>query len=137
MMFMGSSHASGSPPNVFVVADGLDVLDPIRTQPVLSHGGQHLPVHQVMRPETVEVTAVGLGEVLTDLDSLAWLWLQADLFVAVSFVVTFAGEKHPFVPGRWPAPFGEAQIAHDSSGPGSSVPKTWCGYLQRFLWDFA
>lgn len=74
---------------MLVVADVLDVLDHIRTQPVLLHDGQHLPVHQVVRPEAVEITAVAPGEVLTDVESLAWLRLPADLFPALSFV-TFA-----------------------------------------------
>jgi hypothetical protein len=78
---------------VFVVADILDVLDHIRTQPMLPHDGQHLPVHQVMRPETVEVTAVAPGEVLTDVESLAGLRLPADLFAALSFVTLAYLEK--------------------------------------------
>lgn len=78
---------------MFVVADILDVLDHIRTQPMLPHDGQHLPVHQVMRPETVEVTAVAPGEVLTDVESLAGLRLPADLFAALSFV-TLAYLRH-------------------------------------------
>lgn len=92
-MWVGSSHARGVPPSVFVVADILDVLDHIRTQPMLPHDGQHLPVHQVMRPETVEVTAVAPGEVLTDVESLAGLRLPADLFAALSFV-TLAYLRH-------------------------------------------
>lgn len=78
---------------MFVVADVLDVLDHIRAQPMLPHDGQHLSVHQVMRPETVEVTAVAAGEVLTDVESLARLWLPADLFAALSFVTLAYLEK--------------------------------------------
>lgn len=85
-MWMGGSHARGVPPNVFVVADVLDVLDHVRTQPVLPHDDQHLSVHQVMRPEAVEVTAVAPSEVLTDVESLARLGLPADLFAALPFV---------------------------------------------------
>lgn len=91
---MGSSHGRGVPPGVLVVADVLDVLDHIGTHPMLLHDGQHLSVHQVMRPEAVEITAVAPGEVLADVKSLAGLWLPADLFPALSFV-TFAylGQK--------------------------------------------
>lgn len=81
---------------MLVVADVLDVLDHIRTQPVLLHDGQHLPVHQVMRPEAVEITTVAPGEVLADVESLTRLRLPADLFPALSFVA-FAylhGEKN-------------------------------------------
>lgn len=93
-MWMGSSHGRGVPPSVFAVADVLDVLDHIRTQPVLPHDGQHLSVHQVVRPETVEVTAVAPGEVLTDVESLARLWLPADLFSALSFVtLAYLGQE--------------------------------------------
>lgn len=93
-VWMGSSRARRVPPGVFVVADVLDVLDHIRTQPVLPHDGQHLSVHQVVRPETVEVTAVAPGEVLTDVESLAWLWLPAGLFSALSFVtLAYLGQE--------------------------------------------
>lgn len=92
-MGMGSSHARGVPPSVLVVADVLDVLDHIRTQPMLPHDGQHLSVHQVVRPETVEVTAVAPGEVLTDMKSLARWWLPTDLFAALSFVTLAYLEK--------------------------------------------
>lgn len=92
-MWVGSSHAREVPPSVFVVADILDVLDHVRTQSMLPHDGQHLPVHQVMRPETIEVTAVAPGEVLTDVESLAGLRLPADLFAALSFV-TLAYLRH-------------------------------------------
>lgn len=74
---------------MLVVADVLDVLDHVGTHPMLLHDGQHLSVHQVMRPEAVEITAVAPGEVLADVESLTGLWLPADLFPALSFV-TFA-----------------------------------------------
>lgn len=92
-MGMGSSRARGVSPGVLVVANVLDVLDHVRTQPMLLHDGQHLSVHQVVRPETVDVTAVAPGEVLTDVKSLTRWWLPTDLFAALSFVTLAYLEK--------------------------------------------
>lgn len=78
---------------MLVIADVLDVLDHVGTQPVLPHDDQHLSVHQVVRPEAVDIAAVAPGEVFTDMEPLAWLWLPADLFPALSFV-TFAYLGH-------------------------------------------
>lgn len=61
-----TSQPVGFPEVVLVVADVLNVLDHFWAQSVFPHDCQYLSVHQVMGPDAVGVTAVPLGEVLTD-----------------------------------------------------------------------
>lgn len=58
-------------PAVLVVADVLDVPHHVPAQAVLPHGRQHLPVHQVVRPQAVGVAAVASGEVFADVQPFA------------------------------------------------------------------
>lgn len=56
---------------MLAVADILDVLNHAGAQPVLPHDGQHPPIHQVMGPEAVGITANPSSKVLADVESFA------------------------------------------------------------------
>lgn len=74
---------------MLAVADVLDILDHLWGQPVFPHDCQHLPVHQVMRPEAVGITTVPSGEVFTNVESFTW-WLLATDLPSTFPLVTFA-----------------------------------------------
>lgn len=78
---------------MLAVADVLDILDHVRGQPVFPHDRQHLPVHQVVRPEAVGITAVPSGEVFTNVESFTW-WLLATDLLSTFPLVTFADLRH-------------------------------------------
>jgi hypothetical protein len=71
---------------VLVVTDVLDVLHDVWAQAMLLHDDQHFSVHQIVRPDAVEVTTVSSGEVLADMESLAGQLLAAELLPTFSFV---------------------------------------------------
>lgn len=76
-------------PAVLVVADVLDVLRHVPAQSVLPHDRQHLPVHQVMRPEAVGITTIPSREVFADVQPFTGWVLVTDRSSPFS-LVTFA-----------------------------------------------
>lgn len=89
----GRGSQPGPPPAVLAVADVLDVLHYLGAQSVLPHDCQHLPVHQVMRPQAVGVTTVPSREVFADVEPLARHLLTTNLSSTFS-LISFAYLGH-------------------------------------------
>lgn len=82
-----TSQPRGFPAVVLVIADVLNVLDHFWAQSVFPHDCQHLSVHQVMGSDAVGVTAVPLGEMLTDVEPFTRWLLVTNLPSTFSLII--------------------------------------------------